>query len=169
MAPHATCKGVIRRVDIRGSQSAITRNIVHERNPHALAAKRIKTLGSVIFLFDGLRVPNFVRYGLTLFRCYIYRKQFDVCFILVGVEGVEPSTHVCTPNCKFGGEDHPTGDKACKKRFQTPYVVRARRKERARSRSATRERSRSKSGGAQVRLEEGTPGGKPTFGTAWAD
>ncbi|KAH8008774.1 hypothetical protein HPB51_004164 [Rhipicephalus microplus] len=42
-APHATCKGVIRQVDIRDSQSAITTNIVHERNPLASAAKRIKT------------------------------------------------------------------------------------------------------------------------------
>ncbi|KAH8009417.1 hypothetical protein HPB51_016696 [Rhipicephalus microplus] len=31
-----------RRVDIRDSQSAITTNIVHERNPFALAAKRIR-------------------------------------------------------------------------------------------------------------------------------
>ncbi|KAH8019314.1 hypothetical protein HPB51_018826 [Rhipicephalus microplus] len=55
-----------RRVDIRDSQSAITTIIVHERNPLALAAKLIKTSGSVIVLFDGLRVPKFVRYGPTL-------------------------------------------------------------------------------------------------------
>ncbi|KAH6942847.1 hypothetical protein HPB50_010991 [Hyalomma asiaticum] len=79
-APHSTCKEVIRRVDISDSQSAITRNIVHERNPLALAAKHIKTSGSVIVLYDGLRVPNFVRYGPTLVRCYLYRKQFDVSF-----------------------------------------------------------------------------------------
>ncbi|KAL1477202.1 hypothetical protein MTO96_035927 [Rhipicephalus appendiculatus] len=73
-APHATCKGVIRRVDIRGSLSAITRNIGHKRNPFALAAKRIKTSDSVIVLFDGLRVPKFVRYRPTLLRCYLYMK-----------------------------------------------------------------------------------------------
>ncbi|KAL1473956.1 hypothetical protein MTO96_038339 [Rhipicephalus appendiculatus] len=67
-APHATCEGVIRRVDIRDSQTAITRNIVHDRNPLALAAKRIKTSASVIVIFDGLRVPKFVRYGPTLVR-----------------------------------------------------------------------------------------------------
>ncbi|KAH7971182.1 hypothetical protein HPB49_019988 [Dermacentor silvarum] len=42
-------------------------------------------------------------------------------------------------------------------------------RELARSRSATRERSCSKSGGAQVRLEDGTPGANPTVGTTWAD
>ncbi|KAH7939174.1 hypothetical protein HPB52_008044 [Rhipicephalus sanguineus] len=119
-APHATCKGVIRRVDIRDSQSVITRNIVHERNPLALAAKRIKTSGSVIVLFDGLKVPKFVRYGPTLVRCYLYRKQFDVCFTCGRVghrsdvcptpDSVQcrgcgalnpPVDHVCTPKCKF--------------------------------------------------------------------
>ncbi|KAH7940129.1 hypothetical protein HPB52_021882 [Rhipicephalus sanguineus] len=134
-APHATCKGVIRRVDIRPSQSAITRNIVHERNPLALAAKRIKTSGSVIFLFDGLKVPKFVRYGPTLVRCYLYRKQFDVCFTSGRVghrsdvcptpDSVQcrgcgaldpPVDHVCTPKCKFCGGNHPTGDKACRQR-----------------------------------------------------
>ncbi|KAH7952875.1 hypothetical protein HPB49_002180 [Dermacentor silvarum] len=65
-APNATCKGVIRRVDIRDSQAMITRNIVHDLNPLVLAAKRLRTSGSVIVLFDGLKVPNFVRYGSTL-------------------------------------------------------------------------------------------------------
>ncbi|KAH7939855.1 hypothetical protein HPB52_018186 [Rhipicephalus sanguineus] len=156
-APHATCKGVIRRIDIRDSQSVITRNIVHERNPLALAAKRIKTSGSVIALFDGLKVPKFVRYGPTLVRCYLYRKQFDVCFTCGRVghrsdvcptpDSVQcrgcgalnpPVDHVCTPKCKFCGGNHPTGDKACRQRFQIPYVVRVRRRERGRSRSATR-------------------------------
>ncbi|XP_049522591.1 uncharacterized protein LOC125945068 [Dermacentor silvarum] len=89
-APHATCKGVIRRVDIRDSQSTITRNIVYDRNPLALAAKRIKTSGSVIVLFDGLKVPNFCR------GCGALNP---------------PNDHVCTPKCKFCGGDHPTGDK----------------------------------------------------------
>ncbi|KAL1426748.1 hypothetical protein MTO96_018063 [Rhipicephalus appendiculatus] len=145
------------RVDIRDSQSAITRNIVHDRNPLPLAAKRIKTSGSVIVLFDGLRVPQFVRYGPTLVRCYLYRKQFDVCFTCGRVghrsdvcptpDSVQcrgcgalnsPVDHVCTPKCKFCGGNHPTGDKACRQRFQVPYVVRARRRERDRSKSATR-------------------------------
>ncbi|XP_070389026.1 uncharacterized protein [Dermacentor albipictus] len=74
-APHTTCKGVIRRVDLRDNQATITQNIVHDFNPLALAAKRIKSTGSVIVLFDGLKVPSYVRYGSTLVRCYLYRKQ----------------------------------------------------------------------------------------------
>lgn len=56
-APNATCKGVIRRVDIRDSQAMITRNIVHDLNPLALVAKRIRTSGSVIVLLDGSKCP----------------------------------------------------------------------------------------------------------------
>ncbi|XP_054917180.2 uncharacterized protein [Dermacentor andersoni] len=159
-APHATCKGVIRRVDIRDYQAMITRNIVHDLNPLALAAKRIKTSESVIVLFDGLKVPNFVRYGSTLVRCYLYRKQFDVCFTCGRVghrSDVCPTPdfvqcrgcgtrnpgdeHVCVPRCKFCDGDHPTGDKFCKKRFQVPYIVRLRRRERNRTRSSTRAQS----------------------------
>ncbi|KAH7943558.1 hypothetical protein HPB52_009214 [Rhipicephalus sanguineus] len=139
------------------SLTVVKANIVHERNPLALAAKRIKTSGSVIVLFDGLKVPKFVRYGPTLVRCYLYRKQFDVCFTCGRVghrsdvcptpDSVQcrgcgalnpPGDHVCTPKCKFCGGNHPTGDKACRQRFQMPYVVRVRRRERGRSRSATR-------------------------------
>ncbi|KAH7965111.1 hypothetical protein HPB49_003426 [Dermacentor silvarum] len=156
-APHATCKGVIRRVDIRDTQAIITRNIVHDLNPLALAAKRITTSGSVIVLFDGLKVPNFVRYGSTLVRCYLFRKQFDVCYTcgrvghrsdvcptpdFVQCRGcgiVDPGEdHVCVPQCKFCEGDHPTGDKSCRQRFHIPYVVRLRRRERNRSRSITR-------------------------------
>ncbi|KAH7945522.1 hypothetical protein HPB49_011892 [Dermacentor silvarum] len=156
-APNATCKGVIRRVDIRDSQAMITRNIVHDLNLLALAAKRIKTSGSVIVLFDELKVPNFVRYGSTLVRCYIYRKQLDVCYTygrVVHCSDVCPTPdfvhcrgcgtpnprdeHVCAPKCKFCEGDHPTGDKLCQLRFQIPNVVRLRRRERNRTRSSTR-------------------------------
>ncbi|KAH7959707.1 hypothetical protein HPB49_013132 [Dermacentor silvarum] len=176
-APHTTCKGVIRRVDLRDNQATITKNIVHDFNPLALAAKRIKSTGSVIVLFDGL-------------KC-----------IGCGAQNPEDN-HTCVPNCKFCGGDHPTGDKACQERYQIPYVVRIRRrernrsasratsaelqwdaqtgaKERSRSRSPTRSRRRSPSKGTsrsrsrevQVRFEGGkqTPCDKTTSGTAWAD
>ncbi|KAH7963832.1 hypothetical protein HPB52_023446 [Rhipicephalus sanguineus] len=60
-APHTTCKGVIRNVDIMDGPATLERNIVNDRNPLAMAVKRIKNTGSVIIVFDGLRVPNFVR------------------------------------------------------------------------------------------------------------
>ncbi|KAL1421193.1 hypothetical protein MTO96_004204 [Rhipicephalus appendiculatus] len=41
-APHATCKGVIRNVDIGQSQADLDRNIINSRNPLTLSVKRIK-------------------------------------------------------------------------------------------------------------------------------
>ncbi|KAH6940952.1 hypothetical protein HPB50_011058 [Hyalomma asiaticum] len=44
--------------------------------PPRFAAKRIKTSGSAFVLFDGLRVPNFVRYGPTLRRTPLGRVPY---------------------------------------------------------------------------------------------
>ncbi|KAH7959430.1 hypothetical protein HPB49_011127 [Dermacentor silvarum] len=62
-APHAACKGVIRRVDIGDTQAIITRNIVHDLDPLALAAKRIKTSGSVIVLLTDSKCPILLDMG----------------------------------------------------------------------------------------------------------
>lgn len=145
-APSDTCKGVIRYIDTADDPKTIERNIVNDRNPLALAARRIKNSGSVIIVFDGLRVPNFVRYGPTLVPCSLYRKQVDVCYVC-GKLGhrsdvcPEPAStecrgcglpnpnlsHVCDPKCKLCGGSHATADKVCQKRYLIPYVVRARR------------------------------------------
>ncbi|KAH7933110.1 hypothetical protein HPB49_008338 [Dermacentor silvarum] len=155
-APHTTCKGVIRIVDIMDGPAALERNIVNDRNPLAMAVKRIKSTGSVIIVFDGLRVPNFVRYRPTLVRCYLYRKQVDVCYVCgklghradvcpapdclqcrgCGARNPEED-HNCVPCGKLCGGRHLTADKQCRQRYQLPYVVRVRRQERARAELAT--------------------------------
>ncbi|KAH6936791.1 hypothetical protein HPB50_022306 [Hyalomma asiaticum] len=151
-APHTTCKGVIRGVPLLDGPSTIDSKIVNERNPLALAAKRIGTTTTVIVAFDGLKVPNFVRYGPTLVRCSLYRKQVDICYacgrlghradvcptpgnpICRGCGIPKPDmSHQCTPKCKLCGGEHQTGDKECKQRFQMPYIVRRRRWDRARA------------------------------------
>ncbi|KAH6934205.1 hypothetical protein HPB50_021507 [Hyalomma asiaticum] len=32
-------------------------------------------------------------------------------------------SHQCSPKCKLCGGEHPTGDKDCKQRFQTPHII----------------------------------------------
>ncbi|KAL1468482.1 hypothetical protein MTO96_041442 [Rhipicephalus appendiculatus] len=77
-APHATCKGVIRGMPLSDGPEAIGRKIVKARNPLALGAKRIKSTGVIIVVFDGYKVPNYVSYGGILIKCTLYSKQVDV-------------------------------------------------------------------------------------------
>ncbi|KAL1443633.1 hypothetical protein MTO96_045916 [Rhipicephalus appendiculatus] len=59
--------------------------IVNQRNPKALEAKRIKTTTTVVVLFDGMKVPNYVMCGVSLLRCTLYKRQNDVCYACGGL------------------------------------------------------------------------------------
>ncbi|KAL1482030.1 hypothetical protein MTO96_034053 [Rhipicephalus appendiculatus] len=79
-APDYTSKGVIRGIPLEDTARDITANVVTPRNPTALAAKRLSNTTTVIVLFEGFRVPTYVRYGGALLRCTLYRKQIDTCY-----------------------------------------------------------------------------------------
>ncbi|KAM7311613.1 hypothetical protein ISCGN_008520 [Ixodes scapularis] len=148
-APHDTVKGVIRGIPIDASADELDRNIVNVRNPLAVGAKRIGSTTTVIVAFQGPKVPNFVRYGVTLLPCHLYRKQIDVCqqcgrvghrkdvcptptimtCLACGLANPKQD-HPCTPKCKLCGGEHPTGDRTCKAKYKIPYVVRKRQWER---------------------------------------
>lgn len=148
-APHDTVKGVIRGIPLSETPQDIGMSIVNEYNLLALAAKRIGNTMTVIVVFEGPKVPNYVRYSSALLRCYLYRKQVDVCYQCGrvgnrkdvcptpterrcrGCGKLDPkATHSCTPKCKLCGGGHLTADKKCKARYKTPYVVRKRQLER---------------------------------------
>ncbi|KAH7945306.1 hypothetical protein HPB49_009278 [Dermacentor silvarum] len=65
-------KGVLRNVEPGISEVDLNALIVNRRNPPARQANRIKETGSVILLFDRDEVPDYVRVGQTLYRCYLY-------------------------------------------------------------------------------------------------
>ncbi|KAL1436262.1 hypothetical protein MTO96_049843 [Rhipicephalus appendiculatus] len=44
----------------------------------------------------------------------------------------EEDNHTCTPKCDLCGGKHPTAARECRQRYQTPYVVKRRRRLRAR-------------------------------------
>ncbi|XP_050039608.2 uncharacterized protein [Dermacentor andersoni] len=148
-APHDTVKGVIRGIPIDASAEELDRKIVNERNPLAVASKRIGSTTTAIVVFQGPKVPNFVRYGVTLIPCRLYKKQIDVCQQCGRVghrKDVCPTPtiktclacgltnptedHRCTPKCQLCGGEHPTGDRTCKAKYKVPYVVRKRQWER---------------------------------------
>ncbi|KAH7975289.1 hypothetical protein HPB52_000004 [Rhipicephalus sanguineus] len=154
-APNATCKGVIRGISLNDDPKTIERKIVNERNPLALDAKRIKKTSTLIVLFEGYRVPNYVSYGGTLIRCTLYRKKIDVCHVCGNIghrsdvcptpdaaickdckaplQQGEEDNHTCTPKCDLCGGRHRTAAKECRQMYQTPYIVKRRRRLRERA------------------------------------
>ncbi|KAG0445019.1 hypothetical protein HPB47_003209 [Ixodes persulcatus] len=148
-APDNTCKGIIRNIDLELDHEQIRSLIVQPRNPKALEARRIKNYTTVVILFDGLKVPNYVMCGLSMLRCTLYRRQTEVCYacgrlgfradvcptpenvVCRGCGVNSPSDqHVCSTKCALCGGPHPTADKSCKQRYEVPCIVRQRRKER---------------------------------------
>ncbi|KAH7972944.1 hypothetical protein HPB52_019182 [Rhipicephalus sanguineus] len=147
--PGDTCRGVVRGIDPELSDDRLGELFVHARNPKVLGVRRIKQTPTVIVLFDGMKVPNYVMCGTNMIRCTLYRRQIDafrtcgklghrsdVCptptVITCPDCGVSspPENHTCQPKCSICGGAHPTADRACKSRYQVPYIVRRRRRRR---------------------------------------
>ncbi|KAL1417434.1 hypothetical protein MTO96_006177 [Rhipicephalus appendiculatus] len=115
-----------------------------------LGVRRIKETTTVIVLFNGMKVPNYVRCGPNMIRCTLYKRQIDTCRNCGRVGHrhdvcPRPTEKVCDqcgtlitenghgcvqPKCALCGDDHLTGDRTCKSRYQVPYVVRRRRRRR---------------------------------------
>ncbi|KAL1473576.1 hypothetical protein MTO96_038587 [Rhipicephalus appendiculatus] len=123
-APEYTVKGIIKGIPLEEDARSIHTNIVHTRNPKALAAKRLSNTTTVIVAFEGPRVPSYLRYGGALFRCTLYRKQVDMCHccgrlghrmeecpnpldkVCRGCDALNPGPdHQCSPRCKLAAEE----------------------------------------------------------------
>ncbi|KAL1478668.1 hypothetical protein MTO96_034921 [Rhipicephalus appendiculatus] len=121
-APDNTCKGIVWGVDIDFHHNQLRDMIVQPRNPKALEVKRIKDTTTIIVLFDGLKVPNYVMCGASMLRCTLFRRQTDVCYaygrlghradvcpapentICRGCGTASPAAdHECSPKCALCG------------------------------------------------------------------
>ncbi|KAL1480754.1 hypothetical protein MTO96_050777 [Rhipicephalus appendiculatus] len=58
----------------------LRRLLIQPRNPNVLEVRRIKNSTTVVILFEGLRVPNYVMCGPSMIKCTLYRRQTDVCY-----------------------------------------------------------------------------------------
>ncbi|KAL1479113.1 hypothetical protein MTO96_052133 [Rhipicephalus appendiculatus] len=151
-----TSRGVIRGVGADFDDAALDRMLMQPRNPSLLGARRIKNTATVILIFNGLKVPNYVYCGQFIYRCTLYKRQIDTCRNCGQVGHRQdvcptPSAKVCDqcghlptdnphvchqPVCALCGEAHRTGDRECRHRYQLPYLVRRRRQRRRRRKQA---------------------------------
>ncbi|KAH8009385.1 hypothetical protein HPB51_015708 [Rhipicephalus microplus] len=96
--------------------------LIQPRNSSLLGARRIKNTETVILIFNGLKVPNYVYCGQVCDHC-----------------GHLPTDnpHVCNqPVCALCGEAHRKGDRECRHHYQLPYLVRRRPQRRRRRKQA---------------------------------
>ncbi|KAH7957852.1 hypothetical protein HPB52_023252 [Rhipicephalus sanguineus] len=152
-----TYKGIIRGVDVDIDAQQLAAMIVNQRNPKAMEVHRIKDTTTVVILFSGLKVPNYVMCGTSMLRCTLYKRQTDVCYgcgalghradvcptptkkVCRGCAVNDPAEdHQCQPKCALCGGAHLTADKSCRHRFQVPFVVRQRRRRRKRAKKHLR-------------------------------
>ncbi|KAH7946696.1 hypothetical protein HPB52_003455 [Rhipicephalus sanguineus] len=154
--PGHSCRGVIRGVDVDFTDADLRRMLRTPRIPTVLGARRIKNTTTIVILFNGLKVPNYVYCGPIMHRCILYKRQIDTCRNCCRVghrqdvcphptdkvcdqcgHGPPGPDHVCSaPKCALCGGAHVTGDRTCRSRYQVPYLVRRRRQRRNKSRSS---------------------------------
>ncbi|XP_077544519.1 uncharacterized protein LOC144156311 [Haemaphysalis longicornis] len=143
--PEDTVKGVIHNIPEYDSADDITRSLLYKKNPTILQARRMGHTNSVLIVFEGPKVPHYVYYRGAEYRCFIHKKRHELCDScgrlghrsdvcpapdnkvckICGTEA-PADQHDCEPKCALCGRDHPTGDKKCRQRFQTPYLLKKR-------------------------------------------
>ncbi|KAH8026835.1 hypothetical protein HPB51_025575 [Rhipicephalus microplus] len=156
-APHGTVKGVIRGIAVENTAEDVHKNIVNHANPQALEAHRIGNTTSIVILFAGTKVPNYIKYGSIIVKCGLYRQHHNVCKTCgeIGHRAdvcPTPETKICfacgapnptadhaarcKPRCKLCNGAHATGTEGCTKKYKVPFVVTQRRWERRNAASA---------------------------------
>ncbi|KAM7290262.1 hypothetical protein ISCGN_026909 [Ixodes scapularis] len=153
--PEDTAKGVIHNIPDYDTAEDITRSLVYNKNPTILQAQRMGKTNSAVIVFEGNTVPYYVYYRGAEYRCFLHKKKHEVCSTCGKVGhrmDVCPTPedkicrscgtknpregHKCDPKCALCCGDHPTGDKNCKNRFQTPYLLWKRQREKERQNGA---------------------------------
>ncbi|KAH9362582.1 hypothetical protein HPB48_015504 [Haemaphysalis longicornis] len=141
-APEDTTKGVIYNIPDYDSDEDINKSLKYSKNPTILTARRMGKINSAIIIFEGSQVPYFGYYRGAEYRCFLHKKKQEICDACGGVghrKDVCPqpenktcktcgasnpdSAHGCIPQCAICGKDHVTGDKRCRQRYKTPYLL----------------------------------------------
>ncbi|KAH7933111.1 hypothetical protein HPB49_008339 [Dermacentor silvarum] len=76
--PDNTSRGVISGVGREEPEEQITRFLVNKHNPTVMAAHRLGNTESVVILFEGNKVPHYVKYGGFVTKCTLYRQHREM-------------------------------------------------------------------------------------------
>ncbi|KAG0441001.1 hypothetical protein HPB47_016078 [Ixodes persulcatus] len=76
-APDNTCKGILRNIYLEFDHKLFRSLIAQPKNTKALETRRIKNSTTVVILFDGLKVPNYVMRGISMLGCTLYRRRTE--------------------------------------------------------------------------------------------
>ncbi|KAH7971566.1 hypothetical protein HPB51_027091 [Rhipicephalus microplus] len=137
VASGTTSRSVVRGVDADLPDSERRRLFVSSHNPTLMGVRRMTGTTTIILLFDGPKVPNYVCCGMLLLRCTLYKRQIDTCrnFGRIGHRqdfcptpsekvcehcGIKPTGHdnkCVTPECALCGQAHITGNRTCPNRY----------------------------------------------------
>ncbi|KAH7963722.1 hypothetical protein HPB52_022460 [Rhipicephalus sanguineus] len=150
ITPDNTSRGVISAVGRDETEEQITRFLVNKHTPTIMAAHRLGNSESVVILFEGNKVPRYVKCGGFVTKCTLYRQHREVC-ITCGRIGHrrdvcptpnarvcfacgrnnpgEDHAEYCKPRCKFCGGSHVKGAGSCKNKFKTPLQIKQRQRE----------------------------------------
>ncbi|KAG0437947.1 hypothetical protein HPB47_017212 [Ixodes persulcatus] len=132
----------------------ITKILINKNPPPPILQVRpMGNTNSVIIIFEGSKVTFYVYYRGAEYRYNLHKKKVEVCGACgrIGPRadvcptpdkqhcGTQNPTdnHNCNPSCALCGKDHPTGDKRCRKRFQTPFFIKQHQWEKRRQQQQT--------------------------------
>lgn len=138
-APANTVTGVIFNIPEEDTPEQIF-DSVQSYNPDLkiLSAKRLNTSNIVQILFDGQKVPFWVRYRSAVYRCKPFRRKTEACSlcwqaghrpdVCPSAQSTTrcstcgtvnpPDPHQCVPRCIVCEGPHLTGSADCPRRFQ---------------------------------------------------
>lgn len=133
--PPGTCRGVIHDLDPSVNNDNLSAYL-QGNHPTLIHARIMGNTRSALLIFQGTRVPFYVKGGSVLLRCRPFCRSVQVrrvcgelgpCMELCpNPESLKcldcgqptPSTdHVCTPKCQLCLQPHTTAGKDCPRRF----------------------------------------------------
>lgn len=131
-------RGVVHGIEPHTSPAVLKANLrIRTQGVEVVEARMLGDSQSAVITFFGNVIPRYVYYYGGEKACHPYRNATQVCKTCCSVGhrtdvcpqpdlsvcrvcGLQdpPEGHECSPKCAACGEDHPTGDRSCRRRLK---------------------------------------------------